>query len=258
MKSIFISHITEEAPLASVLKMWLESTFPESCKVFVSSDPSDLPPGTKWLDHIDCALRDAEILLVLCSRTSLPRPWINFETGCAWMKKISIIPICHSGITVNTLPRPLSEFQALNLESSNFVNQLIEGVGRQLGLTKYPKIDTNAMTRALVGAQQAAQRAVSLVGGIEGKVRSEISLGETAMDVLKVVVVTSGDGIFVSELRKQVNIPDAKLTYYLEKLADAGFIVGDWVRETPMGPRTEWRYWATKDGRRCIFDSEGG
>ncbi len=255
MKSIFISHITEEGPLASALKEWLESTYPDMCRVFVSTDPSDLPPGTKWLDHIDCALREADILLVLCSRTSLPRPWINFETGCAWMKKISIIPICHSGVTVNNLPRPLSEFQALNMEDGVFVGQLIEGVGRQFGLTKYPRVDGIAMMKSLFGALRAVQRTLLLVErGMEGKASFQVSLDETAVNVLKTVVEASGNGIFLSELREHVNAGGAKLTYYLEKLVDAGLLVGDWVKETPSGPRGEWRYWATKEGRRLVFE----
>lgn len=256
MKSIFISHINEEAPLASTLKEWLESTFPGMCKVFVSSDPSDLPVGTKWLDCIDCALRDAEVLLVLCSPASLPRPWINFEAGCAWMKKISIIPICHTGITVNILPLPLSEFHALNLESSNFVNQLIEGVGRQLGISKFPRIDTKAMRRSLTIAQKAIQMSISPVKGQKKDAGHAILLNKTVMDILKTIVNTAGAGIFESELRKKMSLKTEKLTYYLEKLADAGFIIGNLVKERPNNRPDEWLYCATKHGRHHILDVE--
>jgi len=256
MKPIFISHINEEAPLASALKEWLESTFPGICNVFVSSDPSDLPAGTKWLDRIDSALRDAEILLVLCSRASLPRPWINFETGCAWMKKISIIPICHTGITVSTLPSPLSEFQALNLESNEFSKQLIESVGRQLGLSKVPKIDIRAMRRSLAAAQKSIQKSFYFESSLEEIVGSEIYLDEILMDILKMVVDTARSGIFESELRMTLKLNEPKLTYYLEKLVEAGLIIGDFVKERPNGKPDEWLYWATKDGRRHVFDVE--
>jgi hypothetical protein len=69
-------------------------------------------------------------------------------------------------------------------------------------------------------------------------------------------VDTAGTGIFESQLREQMYLNEAKLTYYLEKLIDPGLILGTWVKETPNGLRSEWRYWATKAGRRFIFDLE--
>ena len=51
-----------------------------------------MPAGSKWLEEIDQALAAAVVLLVLCSPASLRRPWINFETGCGWIKRVP----CHS------------------------------------------------------------------------------------------------------------------------------------------------------------------
>jgi hypothetical protein len=53
---LFISHISEEASLALVLKDWIESSFAGQCQVFVSSDKDDIPAGSRWLDEIDKAL----------------------------------------------------------------------------------------------------------------------------------------------------------------------------------------------------------
>ena len=50
---IFMSHITEEAPIAEVLKDWIESSFLGQCEVFVSSDRDSMPAGSKWLEEID-------------------------------------------------------------------------------------------------------------------------------------------------------------------------------------------------------------
>ncbi|HYR02507.1 MAG TPA: toll/interleukin-1 receptor domain-containing protein, partial [Syntrophobacteria bacterium] len=83
---VFISHISEEAPLAHVLKDWIESSFAGQCDVFVSSDKDDIPAGSKWLEEIESALGSASALIVLCSPSSLSRPWISFETGCGWIK----------------------------------------------------------------------------------------------------------------------------------------------------------------------------
>ena len=56
MHNLFLSHITEEAELAKVVKDWIESTFAHQCKVFVSSSESDLLLGMNWLDQVDSAL----------------------------------------------------------------------------------------------------------------------------------------------------------------------------------------------------------
>jgi len=37
---VFISHIGDEAPLANVLKKWIEENFPDQVEVVVSSDPA--------------------------------------------------------------------------------------------------------------------------------------------------------------------------------------------------------------------------
>src|SRR6266849_11039070 len=128
---VFISHIHEEAPIAQVLKASIESCFPSGrCNVFESSDSQDVAAGDKWLDKIKEALNSVDVLLVLCSRSSVHRPWINFEAGCVWWLKdrASVIPICHSGQTKDRLPTPLSEFQALEISDPNFVRNLIIGI----------------------------------------------------------------------------------------------------------------------------------
>src|SRR3990172_4695206 len=103
---VFISHIHEEAPLAMVLKEWLESSYAGQLDVFVSSDREDVPAGSKWLEEIDRALEQSSICVVLCSPASVIRPWINFETGSAWHKQIPVLPVCHSGQEKASLPAP--------------------------------------------------------------------------------------------------------------------------------------------------------
>lgn len=126
MSKIFLSHISEEAPIAIVLKDWIESSFAGQCEVFVSSDKSSNPPGSRWLDLVDTALSDSKAFIVLCSPNSLHRPWINFETGCGWIKRVPIIPICHSGQEAGNLPMPISLFQGVELESSDFIEVLLK------------------------------------------------------------------------------------------------------------------------------------
>jgi len=129
---IFISHIIEEGQLAKVLKKWIESVFGINNEVFVSSDPDNIPAGSDWFDKISEALNTSKAFLVLCSPNSLLRPWINFETGCGYIKNVTIIPICHSGLTIDRLPLPISRFQALEINNKNFLPDLFKSLAKNL------------------------------------------------------------------------------------------------------------------------------
>lgn len=148
----FISHITEESSIAICLKDWIESSLLGNCSVFVSSDSEAIPAGFKWLDKINDALQTTQVMFVLCSSQSLQRPWINFEMGYAWSRNIPVIPLCHSGISKSSLPRPVGDFQALNIDDSNFVNLLLESLKTHFKLPKIPRIDAVKMQIELLNA----------------------------------------------------------------------------------------------------------
>src|SRR5262245_21249631 len=95
VKRIFVSHISEEAERAAVLKTMLENDF-AGVDVFASSGIDSIVAGQRWLDSIEEALQDAKIGLILCSKSSVQTPWVQFELGVAWMRRIPIIPVCHS------------------------------------------------------------------------------------------------------------------------------------------------------------------
>ncbi len=142
----FISHIAEEAPLASVLKDWIESAFLDQVEVFVSSEDDDVTAGDQWFRRIGEALTDAKVLLIICSPNSVHRSWINFEAGAGWIKKVPVIPICHSGMTKETLPVPLSFFQALNVGDTDFAQRVVAALARHLGFKREPRIPYQEMT----------------------------------------------------------------------------------------------------------------
>src|SRR5262245_66045670 len=94
---VLISHLHDEASIALVLKAWIRSSWGPQCGVFLSSDPDDVPAGERWLERMRRALRQASVMLVLCGRRAVTRPWINFEVGGGWLKGTPAIAICHSG-----------------------------------------------------------------------------------------------------------------------------------------------------------------
>lgn len=250
--NVFISHISEESALASMLKDWIESTFPTRCIVFVSSDSSSLAPGTRWLEQMDSALRSAEVMIVLCSTASIRRPWVNFETGCAWSRGIPVIPICHSGVSADSLPRPLAEFQGLNAGHLEFPTVLLSSLGKYLGIPRLPRLDVGSMTGELNQIIKAVQSsdASTEVSKQEPNAKSApepiINLDSGAQKLLRYLSEGSRPRT-AQELSGTVDGGPQKVQYLLDQLIDAKLI----VQRLAIGRPTT--YELSKAGRKHIF-----
>jgi hypothetical protein len=146
---VFVSHIHEEASIAQVIKNAIEASFGGQLKVFSSGDPNDIPAGVNWLEQLQASLSSASAVLVLCSKASRDRPWVNFETGYARIKGIPVIPICHSGLSQGNLPIQIATSQALNMSDSDFGSRLINGLAVCLRLSEVPHIDEEAIRHDL-------------------------------------------------------------------------------------------------------------
>jgi hypothetical protein len=116
---VFLSHVSEEAPEARALKKALEKGMP-GVDVFVSA--VDIHLGQAWLKEIDKAMTGAKAVLALCSRNSVRRPWLNFESESGWSKRLPVVPICHKGMRKEQLPDPMHIFQAIELTSARLPN----------------------------------------------------------------------------------------------------------------------------------------
>src|SRR4051812_42108938 len=120
----FISHISEEATTAATLKKVLNKDFLRMLEVFVSSDGESIAAGDAWLESIEEALQKSSLMLVLCSPVSIRRPWINFEAGAAWMRKVPIVPLCHGGLKPGDLQAPLSFREGILLSDERGLKRL--------------------------------------------------------------------------------------------------------------------------------------
>ena len=129
MAKVFLSHAASDYELAVYLKELLQNHVP-GLEVFVSSDPTDLPPGAKWPAEIQQSLKKSELFLLLATTRSLSRPWVWFECGTFWFSDRKIIPLCIGQVKKNELPLPLYERMALNLEDIRDVEELFRAVGR--------------------------------------------------------------------------------------------------------------------------------
>lgn len=140
-KLVFISHVTEESELAKILSDEIKSSFLGLLDTFVSSDGESLPAGGRWLDSIDAALMNSAIQISLCSPQSIKRPWINFEAGASWIRRIPVVPLCHSGLTKSSLPVPMVMLQAADLNNAEDLRGVFTGLAKVLGAAKTPDID---------------------------------------------------------------------------------------------------------------------
>ncbi len=147
-KRAFISHISEEAKIASVLKDALVRDFLGMVEVFVSSDTESIAAGEEWLKSVEKALSGATLVIVLCSPNSIFRPWINFEAGAAWMINKPLIPICHLGLAIDDLPMPLSLRQGLAMGDHNGLKRLYARVANAVGC-KIPVRDFSRLAQEL-------------------------------------------------------------------------------------------------------------
>src|SRR5262245_58658888 len=137
---LFVSHISEEGDIAALLKQTMEEDFLGLVEFFTSSDIGSISAGEDWLSKVERAMNEAKAVIVLCSKASVQRPWVQFELGAAWMKRVPIIPVCHSGMKVDDLQMPLSRRQGIELGTERGLGRLYQGVAKILELNQAPQL----------------------------------------------------------------------------------------------------------------------
>ena len=138
MVQLFVSHISEEKDVAILLKDMMEEDFLGLVEFFASSDVGTIELGVQWLEAVERAIEKADAVIVLCSKASVHRPWVQFEIGAAWMKGLPNIPVCHSGMTPTDLATPLKDYEGADLGTPEGLLALYEMIGRRLKLQRTP------------------------------------------------------------------------------------------------------------------------
>ena len=157
---IFISHITVERGLAALLKQKIEKHFLGWVDVFVSSDQDSIQAGEPWLDALQRSLATASMAIVLCSPESINRPWLNFEAGAAWLRKIPVVPLCHSGLEPEKLPMPLSALQGGKVSDPESLVRLYNRIA-ELIPSLCPDVDWKSYANELSGLIVAGHDEIS-------------------------------------------------------------------------------------------------
>ena len=125
---IFISFIHEERWVAEAVKNLIEKSY-KGYGVFMANE-WEIFAGEDWFQRIRESLDAASIIILMLSKQSVTRPWVNFEAGAAWFTNKHVIPVCYGGISKSTLPKPYGNLQALDLRSD--IHYLLRSVSRYL------------------------------------------------------------------------------------------------------------------------------
>jgi hypothetical protein len=136
----FLSYRSVEARFADVLKSHLVEDFIGLIDIFLASDTTSIPAGARWLADIVEGLRRSQLHIVICSKYSMSRPWINYEAGAAGVRGVPIVPLCHSGLVPAQLPVPLSESEGGVITEADSIRKLYVRVAALIGST-IPSVD---------------------------------------------------------------------------------------------------------------------
>lgn len=131
---VFISHIAEEAPVADALKTYLKRWFGPEFRVFVSSDYDSIPTGEEWYRAITSGIMGADVVVVLLSRYSVDRRWINFESGLAVGAKVRILPLTIRSFDPGEVGLPLSNLHLRNLADDLALDGVVHAIAEATGL----------------------------------------------------------------------------------------------------------------------------
>lgn len=137
---VFISHITEEKPVALVLQKYLKLSFGGNFRVFVSSDAKSIGGGKNWYNHVIDNLRVSKVVLVLISQESGRREWINFEAGFGEGMGGLVIPVAIRNFPLVRMSFPMAGIQGRNVDD---IGTILEDVANHIGFAP-AEVDANA------------------------------------------------------------------------------------------------------------------
>jgi hypothetical protein len=240
---IFISHIQEEFQVALVLKKWIESAFADRCEVLISTDPDGIPSAAQSLEKDERAFEEIKALILLCSPDSIQKPWTSFEAGCAWLRKILIIPVCYSGLTAGQLPQPLAIFPGFDLDRQDFGQKLFVTLAQELGVSQLPAIQYRQM-------RQEVQEVLNTIP--PGLSSSPKKAGDVPLELIHLQilgVLKDNYGFTSAVLAQHFNLAEEMILPLLKRLIDRNYV---YASPAGMG---HVRYNLAKKGKDYLQES---
>lgn len=134
MAQVFISFVHEDERVAAAVQSYLASHLALGDSVFMISNQYQVVAGEDWLRRIRQELSSARVVLLMMSARSVNRPWVNFEAGAGWIMNKALISVCYGAMTKDRLPKPYSNFTALNLPGQE--EFLLRSIATHLNMPK--------------------------------------------------------------------------------------------------------------------------
>src|SRR5947208_1808920 len=99
MASVFISVVHEDQKVAEAVQGILQADLQPTPDVFMISDQSQVHAGEEWLRRIREELRAARVVVLMMSKRSVRRPWVNFEAGAGWILGRPLVSACYGNLS---------------------------------------------------------------------------------------------------------------------------------------------------------------
>lgn len=231
---VFLSHAASDEKIASLLKAEIERRLP-SVKVFCSSDPADLPPGSKWSEAIQQALQESAMLIFVASERGVQRQWVWFECGTFWFRQRKIVPLCLGQVRKNTLRPPLSELQAINGDESSDLKTAFDVIAAATGVTPSDASDLHSLSEKLKQFDREAAADLSASSGWLGvEWKGKFLAYEGPYETLRLIE----DRTFDTSMQEALQAADYKIALYDKNNFAA---MGDANHFVQLTDRKSWR-----------------
>jgi hypothetical protein len=226
-RRVFVSHIHEEAALATLLRDWVIDAFKGSgITAFLSSDRQSLPAGRKWLDVVKANLEGSEAAIAVLSPEALKRPWPNIELGAAWIRDIAVISFCHSGARSGELPPPFGTFHGVNIDNDDPGRDLLGGVADALKLQHPERLDFQRFKREATAAARGIRYAAA-----EPAAQPGVDLPEAQVRILQYLAARINAGeeeVPMDEVAIGAQLKPASLVGHAQALHERDFAHKDY------------------------------
>lgn len=180
--TVFFSHSSRDRAALNQLKQLFVTRTGGAIDVFLSSDGQSIPLGQNWVHRIQEALERAQLMLVFLSPASIESPWLYFEAGFVYAKKIRVVPVAFLGAEISRLTPPITLLQGFNLNSEDGLGNIIALANDVFGhshATAFSKEDYDSVITASGGT--AGNPFGDLIAAVE-----KISLSISKPDQLSV------------------------------------------------------------------------
>lgn len=137
---IFISHssqnLNEVKQLVELIKL---ATNVKAEKIRCTSVPGyKLQGGSNTDEVLKKEINESKLFIAFVTEESMDSTYVLFELGARWAIDLPLIPVVQTSKDFSLFKGPLSNFHGINLSNESEIHQLIEEIGKELGIDLEP------------------------------------------------------------------------------------------------------------------------